>query len=116
VEDELKKVPARFYRNEKRTEPVREWLLSLDSKDRKEIGKDVATVEYGWPVGMPTCAAMGAGLWEVRSSLEGNRISRILFCFAEGHMVLLHGFIKKTSKTPKADLDIARDRQKEVEK
>lgn len=116
AKDELKKVGARFYQNENGTEPVRDWLHSLNKDDRKKIGGDVATVEYGWPVGMPTCGPMGAGLWEVRSDLDRNRIARVLFCFAEGHMVLLHGFIKKTRKTPKADLEIARTRQKKVER
>ena len=112
--DEPKKVPARFYRSTSGAEPVRDWLHGLSKEDRKEIGKDIATVEYGWPVGMPTCAPMGAGLYEVRTDLDGNRIARVLFCFARGAMVLLHGFIKKTQRTSKADLDLARRRQREV--
>jgi phage-related protein len=59
---------------------------------------------------------MGKGLWEVRSELPQKRIARVLFCIAEGNMILLHGFIKKTRKTPKADKDIALDRKKELEK
>lgn len=113
---ERKKVPARFYRSPSGAEPVREWLLELTKEDRREIGKDIATVEYGWPVGMPTCAPLGAGLYEVRTNLSGNRIARVLFCFFGGSLVLLHGFIKKTRKTPQADLDIARQRQREVER
>lgn len=95
---------------------MRDWLLGLSREDRKEIGTDIATVEYGWPVGMPTCAPMGAGLYEVRTDLRGNRIARVLFCFSAGGMVLLHGFIKKTRKTPRADLELARQRQREVER
>ena len=67
--DDLKKLPARFYRSETGTEPVREWLTSLPKADRRMLGVDIATVEYGWPVGMPTCRPLGRGLWEVRSSL-----------------------------------------------
>ncbi len=111
----LKKLPARFYRSETGAEPVREWLGGLPKADRRIIGVDIATVEYGWPVGMPACRPIGQGLWEIRSNLPGNRISRVLFCVAEGHMVLLHAFIKKSRRTPKADIDIARRRQKEVE-
>jgi hypothetical protein len=48
--------------------------------------------------------------------LEDNRIARILFCSTEGQIVLLHGFMKKTRKTPKPDLDLARARQREVER
>ena len=113
--DDLKKLPARFYRSETGTEPVREWLASLSKADRRIIGVDIATVEYGWPVGMPTCRPLGRGLWEVRSSLPSKRISRVLFCVAQAHMVLLHGFTKKSQKTPKSDIEIARARQKEVE-
>lgn len=113
---ERKKVPARFYRNANGAEPVREWLLGLSREDRREIGKDIATVEYGWPVGMPTCAPMGAGLHEVRTHLADRRIARVLFCFSGGSLVLLHGFIKKTQKTPGADLDLAKQRQKDVER
>lgn len=65
---------------------------------------------------MPTCGPMGEGLWEVRCNLLGNRIARVLFCFSDGQMVLLHGFIKKSRRTSKADLEIARARQREVER
>jgi phage-related protein len=111
---EPKKVTARFYRSASGAEPVRDWLLELAKEERKEIGKDIATVEYGWPIGMPTCAPLGAGLYEVRTNLAGNRIARVLFCFASGSLVLLHGFFKKTRKTPQADLELARQRQREV--
>jgi phage-related protein len=57
---------------------------------------------------------MGGGLYEVRSSLPGNRIARVLFCIEDGQMILLHGFIKKTRTALKSDLDLARDRKKEI--
>jgi len=53
---------------------------------------------------------MEKDLWEVRSHLEG-RIARVLFTVAEGHMVLLHAFIKKAQKTPRSEIDTARDRK-----
>ena len=71
-------------------------------------------VEFGWPIGMPVSRPMGGGLHEVRSSLSGNRIARILFCVEDGQMVLLHAFIKKTRATPKAELELAQKRQKEI--
>jgi len=110
----MKRVPAVFYKTERGTEPVRDWLLSLNKTDRTLIGNDIKTVEYGWPVGMPVCRSLGAGLWEVRTRLE-NRIARVLFCVVDEQMVLLHGFIKKTRQTPKADKDLALKRKKEVE-
>jgi len=108
---DLKRVPAVFFRSRTGAEPVREWLRSLDKQDRFRIGTDLKTVEFGWPIGMPTCRPLGRGLYEVRTSL-GNRIARVLFCIGDGRMILLHGFIKKTQKTPKADLDLARARQR----
>lgn len=88
--------------------------LALDEDDRRAIGVDIATVEYGWPVGMPTCRSLGDKLWEVRSSLASRREARVIFAVIEEQMVLLHAFIKKTQKTPKADLDLALKRLKEV--
>jgi phage-related protein len=110
-----KRIPAFFYQTEAGTEPVREWLRTLDQEDRYLIGTDIKTVEFGWPIGMPTCRPMGGGLFEVRTDLPQGRIARVLFCIYEGRMVLLHGFIKKTEKTPKKDLDKALERKRKLE-
>ncbi len=64
---------------------------------------------------MPVCRPLGQGLWEVRSTLAGHRIARVIFCIAQGQLVLLHGFIKKTQKIPDEDLTLARKRMKEIE-
>ncbi len=93
---------------------MREWLKALPDEDRQTIGRDLQLIEMGWPIGMPLCRPLGDGLWEVRSTLPSKRIARILFCAVHGYMVLLHGFIKKTQKTPDSDLRIARARQKEA--
>ena len=111
-----KRVPARFFETTDGKEPVREWLKSLSPDERRIIGTDIQTVEFGFPIGMPTCRPMGKGLYEVRSDLPDQKIARVLFCIHDGYMVLLHGFIKKTQKTPKNDLDLAIKRKKQVEK
>jgi phage-related protein len=116
ADDGPRKLPAAFYRLASGREPVRDWLKELSDDDRRVLGYDIGLVEFGWPIGMPLCRALSGGLWELRSSLGGNRITRVMFCAAHGRMVLLHGFIKKSQKTPKADLDLARGRQKEVER
>jgi len=114
---DAKRVPARFYLQEGTgNEPVRDWLLGLPKPDRRKIGVDIKTVEYGWPVGMPTCRHLQKGVWEVRTDLDGNRLSRVLFCMSDGQMILLHGFIKKTKATPSEDLDLAIKRMKEMKK
>ncbi len=109
-----KKIRAAFYATESGNEPVRDWLKELPLADRKTLGEDIAAVEFTWPVGMPLVRPMKQGLWELRSSLISHRIARILFCQVEDRMVLLHGFIKKTQKTPAEDLALARRRQKEI--
>jgi phage-related protein len=112
--DRAKKVSAKFYLTVSGRNPVREWLLELSKSDRYAIGKDIQMVEFGWPIGRPHCAPLGDGLWEVRSDLESNRIARVIFCMGEGHMILLHAFIKKTQKTPQSDIDLALSRKRKV--
>ena len=110
-----KRFAARFFKSDATgREYVREWLLGLSDDDRKQIGNDIRTAEYGWPIGMPLCRAIKgqSGLWEIRTRLKGGRIARVFFCAHEGNMVLLHGFIKKTQKTPDKELAIAVKRMK----
>ena len=111
-----KKLPASFFATPNGTEPVREWLKGLDEKDRRTIGRDIATAEYGWPIGMPTCRAMGRGLYEIRSRVGTGQVARVIFFVSGQDMVLLHGFIKKSRKTPKPDLDLAARRMREYER
>ena len=113
--DRSKKLQARFYESAAGRKPVREWLFDIDEDDRRTVGYDIQTVEFGWPVGMPTCRPLGDGLWEVRSNLSNSRIGRVLFCIVNGGVVLLHGFIKKTQKTPQQDIDLANKRRREIE-
>lgn len=111
---ELKRLPAFFYALPSGREPVREWLRTLDEADRKSVGEDIKDVEFSWPIGMPLCRALGEGLWEVRTNLSGGRIARVLFCVHGSRMVLLHAFLKKTQKTPTADLSLALKRMKDI--
>src|SRR5271154_6053474 len=112
--DRTKKLPARFYVNSTGRKPVREWILELPDADRHTVGKDIQKVEFGWPLGRPHCAPLGGGLWEVRSTLETDRVALVIFCIKEGCMVLLHVFIKKTQATPKSEIDLAAKRMKEL--
>jgi phage-related protein len=98
-----------FYRTEAGTEPVREWLKGLTREDRRAVGQDVKTAQYGWPLGMPLIRKMEPDLWEVRSHLAQG-IARVMFTVEGGVMVLLHGFVKKAQKTPLADLTTTRQR------
>jgi phage-related protein len=100
-----------FYKTDNGTEPVREWLRSLPPKHRKSIGEDIKTVQFGWPVGMPVVRKLEAGLWEVRSRTKSG-IARVLFTVRGDRMLLLHGFVKKSQKTPTQELETARNRKK----
>lgn len=108
-------IPVVFFKEEvSESEPVREWLFSLDKNCRKIIGKDMRTVQLGWPLGMPLVKSLGFGLWEIRSRLPSGS-ARIIFKMIQGELVLLHGFIKKTQKTPQDDLLLAKKRAKKYE-
>ena len=98
-----------FYKAEYGSEPVREWLKSLPQEDRKMIGEDIKTVQFGWPLGMPVVRKLDPGLWELRSNPR-NRIARTIFTVEGNVMILLHGFVKKSQKTPKSDLELAKRR------
>lgn len=113
--DRSKKITSRFYATATDRRPVREWLLALTKEDRRIIGRDIQKIEFRWPIGMPYCRSLKRGLWEARSDLTGGRTARVLFCINNGEMVLLHGFEKKTQKTPAHDIDLALKRKQEIE-
>lgn len=104
-----------FYATGAGREPVREWLLGLSREDRKSVGFDIKTAQYGWPLGMPLIRKVEAGLWEVRSHMSAG-IARVIFTVRGDRMVLLHGFVKKSQKTPAADLKRARQRAADLSK
>jgi len=110
----LREIPIAFYRTEGGAEPVKDWLRTLPESDRHNIGFDLATLQVGWPVGMPLCRSLGGGLWELRSNLPSRRNARILFFVHEDQIGIVHGFIKKTQTTPPNDIDLARRRMKEM--
>ena len=100
-----------FFKTETGNEPAREWLKSLPREERHSIGEDLLTVQHAWPVGKPLVDYLGDGIWELRSRLA-NRLARTLFFVGRGEIVVLHGFIKKTRKTPAQELDLARRRKR----
>ena len=102
-----------FFKTQRGNEPVRAWLKSLPAEDKRILGEDIKTAQYGWPLGMPLIRKMEPGLWEVRSTLPSG-IARVLFTVQGNVMVLLHGFVKKSQKTPLDDLQLARNRLKQV--
>ena len=114
IEARVIEIPVVFYRSPASVEPVRDWLRGLPEGDKRTIGADLALVQVGWPVGMPLCRPLSGGLWEVRSDLPSRRIARLLFFVHENRIGVVHGFIKKTQKTPPDDLELARKRMQEM--
>ncbi len=104
-----------FFQTSQGREPVREWIRSLPQAEHHIIGSDLLAIQYGWPLGMPLVRKLEEELWEMRSTLD-NRIARVLFTVQGAVLVPLHGFIKKSQKTPKADLDLARRRLRELQR
>lgn len=113
----MKRLPAKFFRSSSGAEPVKDWLKTLSREDCRIIGSDIKDVEFSFPIGLPLCRSLSGykDLWEIRSKLTGGRIARVIFYISQGEMILLHGFIKKSQKTPKPEIDLALKRKKEHE-
>jgi len=98
-----------FFRLDSGREPVRDWLKKLNRKSRKTIGEDIKTLQFQWPIGMPLTRKMDENLWELRSHIPSG-IARIFFTEYDEKIVLLHGFVKKSQKTPAKELAITKRR------
>src|SRR5271169_5748354 len=109
-----RKIPLFFYRTSAGAEPVREWLRELGTEDRNVIGQDLMRIQYRWPIGMPLSRPLSGGLWEVRSSLPGDRIARFLFFVEDARIGVVHGFVKQTQKAPADAIALAAKRMKEM--
>lgn len=104
-----------FYRTAPGNEVVLDCIRQLPPDEKKVVGEDLKTAQIGFPMGLPLCRPLGDGLYEIRSSLPSKREFRIIFFFDRARQVLLvvHAFIKKSAKLPKADLNLARKRREE---
>ena len=98
-----------FFRLDSGGEPAREWLKDLPKEQRKAIGEDVKTLQFGWPIGMPLVRKIADNLWELRSHISAG-IARTFFTVFEDQIVLLHGFVKKSWNTPPKELAMAKRR------
>jgi hypothetical protein len=56
---------VRFFKTESGAEPVREWLRDLAALDRKIIGEDIKTVQFGWQLGMALVDHLDSGIWKL---------------------------------------------------
>lgn len=110
-------IAVKFFKSEVGNEPVKEWLYSLEKEDRKIVGADIQTVEFGFPIGMPLVKKVDTKhkLWEVRSKLASDKIARVIFTIYKDCMILLHGFIKKDQKMPEKEKTTAIERSKKLD-
>ncbi len=102
-------IPVVFFRLDSGREPVRDWLKGLSRDNRKSIGEDIKTLQFGWPVGMPLARKIANNIWELRSHISSG-IARTFFTVYDRNIVLLHGFVKKAKKTPAKELTVAKRR------
>ena len=109
----MKQIRIHFYKTSLGKEPVRDWLLGLSIDDKKLIGAEMKTVEFGWPIGMPVVRKIERDLWEVRIHITDG-IARVLFTVIDDQMILLHGFVKKSQKMPANELKTTRERLKDL--
>ncbi|MDR1412829.1 MAG: type II toxin-antitoxin system RelE/ParE family toxin [Actinomycetes bacterium] len=108
------RLSVKFFITQSGREPVRDWLESLGLTGKKSIGHAIGLVQFRWPVGMPLVEKFGTDLWAVRARIEDG-IARIFFTVAGERIILLHGFVKKSQKTPSKELALAKKRLNELE-
>lgn len=100
-----------FYRTTAGNEPALDWFRTLDAEERRIVGFDLRTLQIGFPMGMPLCRSLGDGLWELRSTLP-HKVARVIFFLDGQTFIVVHGFIKKSEKTPAEELETAKARKK----
>jgi phage-related protein len=111
----VKPIPLVFWKSAAGREPVRDWLNELPREDQRIIGRDIAKVQFGWPIGLPVCRPLGNGLWESTFVIaESPRRWRVLFGFHDDMLIALTAFIKKAQATPAGEITLAQHRLKEA--
>ena len=105
---------AIFYQKDDGSEPAKEFILSVDKKMRAKILKIIEMLQNnGTELRMPYSEYLEDGIFEIRAKV-GTDISRVLYFFVVGHKIILtNGFIKKTPKTPKGEIEKAKQYRKD---
>jgi phage-related protein len=106
---------VRLYQESSGKVPILEWLKDFNKDERKIIDRDIKYTQYTWPWKMPLIKPLGGSLMEIRIKLKNKQV-RIFFILHEGVIMLLHGFVKKTQKTPNNELELALKRAKQIKK
>ncbi len=106
-----------FYDTSEGLCPVQEFLDSLEPKIKAKTLRTIDLLETNGPkLREPYSGSMGDGIFELRTK-QGSNITRVLYFFFVGQKAILtNGLVKKTQKTPKADLDLARKYKSDYER
>ena len=98
-----------FYRTAGGDSPVEDFLDSLDCKMRAKMLMSIRIIkETGYQTRMPYSRELNDGIFELRAKV-GSDISRVLYFFMVGRrIVLTNGFVKKTQKTPREEIEKAK--------
>lgn len=101
-----------YYETERGRCPIREFINSLDTKSKAKVARTIDLLEqFGINLGIPYAKHVEEELWELRTRVGTMQYRIIYFLFTGKVFILLHGFIKKSGRIPKRDLEIARDRR-----
>lgn len=105
----MKEYMVEFYATKDGREPAKEFLESLDAKMIAKILKIIELLEVNGPsLRLPYTEHLGDGIFEIRAK-QGSDIARVLYFFVIGKkIVLTNGFVKKTQKTPKREIEKAK--------
>lgn len=98
-----------FYDKEDGTEPAKEFIISLDKKMRAKMLRTIELLAHNGPELREPCSKpLGDGIFELRAKISSD-VARVLYFFVIGRRVILtNGFVKKTQKTPVAEIDRAK--------
>lgn len=103
-----------FYKEQSGKSPVEIWINKmLTLKEKNKIYDGLKKLQCEWPIGLPLTRHLENNLWEMRTYL-GTRDSRLIFIIKNKNIFILHGFIKKTNKTPRNEINLALDRKEKL--
>ena len=107
--DGVSKFEVVFYEKENGEQPAKDFLLGLDTKMRAKTVNTIAILsDNGYELREPYSKYLSEGIFELRAKV-GSDITRVLYFFyVDKHIVLTNGFMKKTRKTPSAEINRAK--------
>lgn len=101
-----------YYETAEGQSPVQEFIDGLDAKSKAKVARTLDLLErFGVDLGMPYAKDVSEGLWELRTRVGTSRYRVVYFMFAGKAFILLHGFVKRSSRISDRDLRLAKDRR-----